>query len=175
MPTLLFVMTLSLTSMNEPFVLFWKSMALVVNLLIEQRTTVRDLPARNRIPLGLVPRPSMSRPSRMTLSVAGAETTMALVPETSTPASNVERIVIAFVIVTPPKPPGSRTLISPPVAVLEIAPAKVLQGAVRLQGFASSPTPDTQVRDAWAFIITDASKKIPRTVSFLIGFLLLLM
>src|SRR3954447_11484596 len=48
-------------------------------------------------------------------------------------------------IVTPPKPPGSRQLISPPLAVFEIAPANVLQGAVRLQGFASSPTPETQV------------------------------
>jgi hypothetical protein len=31
-----------------------------------------------------------------------------------------------------------------------MAPANVLQGAVRLQGLASSPTPDTQVRVAWA-------------------------
>src|ERR1700755_1846154 len=53
-------------------------------------------------------------------------------------------------MVTAPKPPGSRQLISPPAAVLEMAPAKVLQGAVRLQGLASSPTPETQVRDAWA-------------------------
>jgi hypothetical protein len=49
-------------------------------------------------------------------------------------------IVIDLVIVTPPKPPGSRTLISPPEAVFEIAPANVLQGAVRLHGLASSPT-----------------------------------
>jgi hypothetical protein len=42
------------------------------------------------------------------------------------------------------------TSISPPAAVLDIAPAKVLQGAVRLQGLASSPTPDTQVRVACA-------------------------
>jgi hypothetical protein len=40
-------------------------------------------------------------------------------------------------------------LISPPEAVFEIAPAKVLQGAVRLHGLASSPTPETQVRVAW--------------------------
>src|SRR4051812_31573381 len=52
-------------------------------------------------------------------------------------------------IVTPPNPPGSRQLISPPLAVFEIAPANVLQGAVRLHGFASSPTPDTHVRVAW--------------------------
>src|SRR6185295_2673631 len=59
-------------------------------------------------------------------------------------------MLIDLVMVTPPKPPGSRQLISPWGAVLEIAPGKVLHGAVRLQGFASSPTPETQVRVAWA-------------------------
>jgi hypothetical protein len=69
------------------------------------------------------------------------------VPDTSTPAvTPSQAIVIAFVIVTAPKPPGSRQLISPPAAVFEIAPAKVLHGAVRLHGLASSPTPETQVR-----------------------------
>jgi hypothetical protein len=52
---------------------------------------------------------------------------------------------IDFVIVTPPNPPGSMTLISPFAAVFEIAPGKVLHGAVRLHGFASSPTPETHV------------------------------
>ncbi len=76
---------------------------------------------------------------------------MPLVPETSTPASNPsEEMVIDLVMVTAPKPPGSRTLISPPAAVFEIAPAKVLHGAVRLHGLASSPTPETQVRVACA-------------------------
>src|SRR6266550_1227166 len=60
-------------------------------------------------------------------------------------------MLIALVIVTAPKPPGSSTLISPSLAVLEMAPAKVLQGAVRLHGLASSPTPDTQVRVACAW------------------------
>src|SRR5215469_4539863 len=55
-----------------------------------------------------------------------------------------------LVMVTAPNPPGSRQLISPFIAVFEMAPAKVLQGAVRLQGLTSSPTPETQVRDAWA-------------------------
>ena len=59
-------------------------------------------------------------------------------------------MVIDFVTLTAPKPPGSSTEISPPAAVLEIAPANVLQGAVRLHGLTSSPTPDTQVRGAWA-------------------------
>src|SRR5580693_4863187 len=60
-------------------------------------------------------------------------------------------MVIDLVMVTPPKPPGSSTLISPCAAVLEIAPAKVLHGAVRLHGLASSPTPETHVRVACAF------------------------
>src|SRR5829696_4825682 len=38
----------------------------------------------------------------------------------------------------------------PPAAVFVMAPANVLQGAVRLQGLTSSPTPDTQVRAACA-------------------------
>src|SRR5438105_5011955 len=58
--------------------------------------------------------------------------------------------VIDFVIVTAPYPPGSSTLISPLAAVFDMAPANVLHGAVRLHGLASSPTPDTQVRVAWA-------------------------
>ena len=59
-----------------------------------------------------------------------------------------QMIASDLVMVTPPKPPGSRQLISPPAAVLEMAPAKVLQGAVRLHGLASSPTPETHVRVA---------------------------
>jgi len=78
--------------------------------------------------------------------------TMPLVPATRTPPvpTPSSEMVIALVMVTAPKPPGSSTLISPLAAVLEIAPAKVLHGAVRLHGLASSPTPETQVRVAWA-------------------------
>src|SRR5215472_13019253 len=103
-------------------------------------------------PLGLLaPRPSKSRPRRMTRSDAPAATTMPFVPATSTPPMTPSQlIVIAFVIVSAPKPPESRQSISPPAAVLEIAPAKVLHGAVRLHGLASSPTPETQVRVACA-------------------------
>ena len=57
-------------------------------------------------------------------------------------------IVIDLVMVMVPKPPSSRQSISPLMEVFEIAPAKVLQGAVRLHGFRSSPTPETQVRVA---------------------------
>src|SRR3954467_2897345 len=102
-----------------------------------------------------VPSPSMSRPRRTTTSVDNALMMMALVPDTRTPASKPsEEMVIDLVIVTPPNPPGSRASISPPAAVLEMAPANVLQGAVRLHGLASSPTPETQVRVAWAWAAT---------------------
>ena len=57
-------------------------------------------------------------------------------------------MLIDFVMVTAPKPAESRQLISPPAAVLEMAPANVLQGALRLHGLTSSPTPETQVRMA---------------------------
>src|SRR5712691_11570049 len=60
-------------------------------------------------------------------------------------------MVIDLVMVTAPKPAGSRQSISPSFAVFEMAPAKVLQGAVRLHGLRSSPTPDTQVRGACAW------------------------
>src|SRR5947199_6259008 len=84
-------------------------------------------------------------------SLAPALTMMPLVPDTRTPAVPAsQEIVMDFVIVTAPKPPGSMQLISPAAAVFEMAPAKVLQGAVRLHGLASSPTPETQVRVAWA-------------------------
>src|SRR5258708_3266743 len=71
-------------------------------------------------------------------------------------------MVRALVMVTAPKPPGSSTSISPPSAVFEIAPAKVLHGAVRLHGFASSPTPETQVRVAWPWA-NDANPKVKTT------------
>ena len=51
-------------------------------------------------------------------------------------------MVIDLVMVTLPKPPGSRVLMMPLGAVLLIAPANVLHGAVREHGLASSPTGD---------------------------------
>jgi hypothetical protein len=42
-----------------------------------------------------------------------------------------------------------------------MAPAKVLQGAVRLHGLASSPTPEIHVRVAWAL----ASELNPRVTN----------
>src|SRR4029453_7561783 len=103
------------------------------------------------MPTSPVPTPLISRLRRMTTSEAPAAMLMAFVPDTSTPAMpEVPSRMIDFVIVTAPKPPGSSVSISPLAAVLEIAPAKVLHGAVRLHGLASSPTPDTHVRVAYA-------------------------
>src|SRR3989344_4494095 len=92
------------------------------------------------------PNPSKSMPLMMTMSLTPALTLMPLPAETRMAAVVVSHsMVIALVIVTAPKPPGSRQLISPLAAVFEIAPAKVLHGAVRLHGLASSPTPEIQV------------------------------
>src|SRR5204863_7950028 len=96
----------------------------------------------------------------VTTSVAAATMLIPNVPapriEDSGPAPSM---VIPVLIVTDPKPPGSVTSISPPAAVFEIAPANVLHGAVRLQGSASLPTPETHVRLAWAFADCVASAK----------------
>src|SRR5687767_8320435 len=104
------------------------------------------------MPLTPVPRPLMSRPRRITTSAAAAFTITPLLPRVArTPANRPSLTMeIDLVIVTAPKAPGSRTLISPPLAVLLMAPAKVLHGAVREQGLTSSPTPDTHVREACA-------------------------
>src|SRR5262245_30270934 len=103
-----------------------------------------------RMPLvdGLTPK--MSRPRSTTTSAAPALMTTPLLAANAPPSVKWQSITRALPIVTAPKPAGSRQLISPPGAVFEIAPAKVLQGAVRLQGLASSPTPETQVRVACA-------------------------
>src|SRR5262249_24779799 len=84
------------------------------------------------------------------------------------PQTPVGSILSDLVIVTAPKPPGSRTLISPPAAVFEMAPAKVLHGAVREHGLASSPTPDTHVRVACAWAgaaCRQVTRARPKTVS----------
>jgi hypothetical protein len=94
---------------------------------------------------------SIDRFRRWTMAVAEL-TMMPFTPAASTPPIEPPEpsIVIDLVMVTAPKPPGSSTSMNPPTAVWEIAPANVLHGAVRLHGFASLPTPDTQVRVACA-------------------------
>src|SRR5213593_1636105 len=114
-----------------------------------------------RMPLVPVPSPLIEMFRIVTTSVAAATMLIPNVPapriEDSGPAPSM---VIPLLIVTDPKPPGSVTSISPPAAVFEIAPANVLQGAVRLQGSASLPTPETHVRD-WA--VAEAATVIART------------
>src|SRR6185295_4281183 len=116
-----------------------------------QFSTRRCLPARNLMPSSPEHAPLIDMLRKITSEVVVPFIMIPLVPAARIPARVPSPlIVIDLVIVTAPKPPGSNTEISPQVAVLEIAPAKVLQGAVRLHGLASSPTPDTQVRVAWA-------------------------
>src|SRR5437764_13699969 len=85
-------------------------------------------------------------------------------PDRTEPRVPAQSMVIDLVMVTEPKPPGSRQLISPGDAVFEIAPAKVLQGAVRLHGLTSSPTPETQVRVACALATVEKASAISPTV-----------
>src|SRR3954452_13851425 len=114
-----------------------------------QFSTSNELPDKNRMPLRPVPIPLISMPRKITRSFGPACTTMPLVPDTKTlPITPSHAIVSALVMVTAPNPAESRQLISPAGAVLETAPANVLHGAVRLHGLASSPTPETQVREA---------------------------
>lgn len=102
------------------------------------------------IPLMPVVIPCRVMPRILTI-IPAPLTTMAFVPDTRMePSVPVQSSVTDLVIVTAPNPPGSRQSISPPAAVFEIAPAKVLHGAVRLHGLTSSPTPETQVRVACA-------------------------
>src|SRR2546425_7752532 len=121
---------------------------------ISQFSMARALPLLNFIPV--VPAwatPLILRFLRVTTSFTPAATTIPGVPLTRTEATwpPPPSRVMALVMVTAPNPPGSRASISPPGAVFEMAPAKVLQGAVRLHGLASSPTPDTHVRVACAW------------------------
>src|SRR5258707_6074513 len=104
------------------------------------------------MPLMPLQAPLIDRPLIVITSVAAALTMMPVGRDARIDAIvPVPSRVIDLVIVTAPKPPGSSASISPGSAVFEIAPAKVLQGAVRLQGLTSSPTPDTQVRVACAW------------------------
>src|SRR5438270_13834374 len=107
----------------------------------------------------------MMRPRRLMISLAAAFTMIALVPGARMLASPAPSLVmlIDFVMVTAPYPPGSRTLISPPAVVFEIAPAKVLHGATREHGLASSPVPETHVRVACAWA-SDASIAGPSNI-----------
>src|SRR6266550_8384264 len=102
-------------------------------------------------------------PRRITLMPAVVLTFTPLVPELRMPPGNCRQsISIDLVMVTAPKPPGSRQLILPPAAVLEMAPAKVLHGAVRLHGLTSSPTPETHVREAWALMSEAPNRTVAR-------------
>src|SRR2546423_550619 len=112
----------------------------------------------------VVPDPSMRRLRKTTLRPVPEVilTMIPFTPEESMLASvPLPSMVIGLVMVTAPNPPGSSASMMPPDAVLEMAPANVLHGAVRLHGLASSPTPETHVRVACAN--ADALVKSKRT------------
>src|SRR6476619_6935502 len=134
----------------------------VLNRKMTQSSTLTVLAWRMLIPFMPLQNPLMEIPLMVITSVDAALTMIPFTREARIEANvPLPSRVIDLVIVTAPKPPGSRASISPQAAVLEIAPAQVLQGAVRLQGLASSPTPDTHVREAWAWAIeTVANKKV---------------
>src|SRR6185437_6513162 len=139
---------------------FSRSMPVVGKPKMSQFSRVRARPASHLTPLMPVPIPLIRRWGRMTTSFGPAWTTIPFVPLTNTDATwPPPSIVIGLVIVTAPYPAGSRASISPAAAVLEIAPANVLHGAVRLHGLASSPTPETQVRLACAVARDTISKR----------------
>src|SRR3984957_4353146 len=98
--------------------------------------------------------PSKVRPPKLITSLAPALMTMPLVPgegivpATLAPPTALPKMVIALVMVTGPKSPGSRTSISPPAVVCASAAAKGRHGDARLHGLESSPkAADTKVCD----------------------------
>src|SRR5256885_6444817 len=148
------------------------SMPLPVKPEITQFSTFKVLPARNLIPLIPVKAPLIDRLRRVMALVLVVSLTMTpLTPAERIPARfESPSIVIPLLIVTAPKPPESSASISPPSAVFETAPAKVLQGAVRLHGLASSPTPDTQVRVACAWAMdAKANVKIAIAITLIVN------
>ena len=117
------------------------------------------------MPLPVVPpAPWITSPRSVTVAAELLISTPLTLSDRIPPCSVWQSMVIDLVMLTAPKPAESRQLISPLVAVLEIAPAKVLQGAVRLHGLTSSPTPDTQVRVACARA-ADGSKVIAKKIA----------
>src|ERR1044071_6211028 len=130
----------------------------------------------------VVPAPLIERLRRMTEMVLGEAVALSLTLTPLTPLARIEpkpapfvpSMVMFFVMVMAPNPPGSSASISPPAAVFEMAPAKVLQGAVRLQGLTSSPTPETHVLVAWACATAERAKMMVRSAKIFRGVLLLI-
>src|ERR1700752_318367 len=177
-PRLVLKMLVSLMVTNVPVAppVWLTLMPAFEKLKIWQPSTLSLLPAVKLIPLrpSVVPAPLIERFRSVTTIVLGVAVALSFTLTPFTPLARIEpkpapwvpSRVMFFVMVTAPKPPGSSTSISPPAAVFEMAPAKVLQGAVRLQGFTSSPTPDTQVRVAWAWAI-EATANVKHAISMI--------
>src|SRR6266446_2708668 len=127
---------------NRKTVLALAKVAMPAAVLLKRKlrivhfSTCTDLAEKMRIPVPPLPCPSRSRPRKVTTSLAAALMKMAValfvvVRTPAVPAS--QEMVIALPMDTGPNSPGSRQLISPPGLVFTRAPAKVWQGAVRLQ------------------------------------------
>jgi len=119
------------------------SMAFWLRSIVE--SSIRTAPAwSTRTPVvadahgGPALRPLTSSPRRMTSSLTPALMVRPLPTLNRTPPITLRAsLVIAFVIVTAPSPAESIALISPDAAVLLIAPANVLHGAVREHSYES--------------------------------------
>src|SRR5437667_8157674 len=84
-------------------------------------------------------------------------------------------IVTDLVMDRAPKLPASRQLISPNASVWLSAWKNVAHGKARVQGLASLPLPETQVRDAAAagdvICVTKASAAVMRTRTIALDFM----
>src|SRR4030095_2050490 len=163
-----------------PVLLTFMVMPFTEKLKIWQCSTCTAFPDVKLMPLrpSVVPAPFMERFLSVTIIVLGDPDALSLTLTPFTPLERIDpkpapfvpSIVTDLVRVTAPKPPGSSASISPPAAVLEIAPANVLQGAVLLQGLTSSPTPETQVRVACAWAMeANESRKVAITRSLIVN------
>src|SRR5262245_22905653 len=168
MPLLVLAEILELIT-NSCALLGWKLMALLVKPLILQFSTWTRAAAITSTPSIPWPTPGSTTPSidrfrRCTTAVAALTITPLTLAARIPACTPSPSMVMDLVTVTAPKPPESTALMYPPVAVLLIVPAKVLHGAVRLHGFASSPTPDTHVRVAcaWASDAERTTSAAPR-------------
>src|SRR5947208_3584172 len=145
------------------------STPLLANPAISQFSMTRTLPERNRTPLVPVPRPLRERFRKTTTSFGPAFTTIPLLAPARIEARGPwPSIVIAVVIVTDPKSPAPLTSISPPAAVRVRAALKVRHAKLWEHGFESSPSPDTQVREACACMTLVANTRTAKGISLLI-------
>src|ERR1041385_6578724 len=117
--------------------------------LIRLFCTCSAAPLLNFMPLAALFRPSITRPRRITTSLAPAFTVIMSPEKLATPASPDPlslTMLTALVMTTVPYPPGSMIEISPPGATWPCAYVSVWQGDWRGQVPESTPMPESQTR-----------------------------